>query len=64
MNKDNYKWLDSVPNLSDKRIVLYIKGITRRIEIVEDKDVLTNLNERLGVLEVEAEKRGLIVENA
>ena len=61
MEKDNYKWLDSVPNLSDERIVLYIKGITRRIEIVEDKDVLTNLNERLGVLEVEAEKRGLVV---
>lgn len=59
MEKDNYKWLDSVPKLSDERIILYIKGISLRLTFVTDKDVLTNLNERLGVLQVEAEKRGL-----
>ena len=64
MEKDNYKWLDSVPKLSDERIILYIKGISLRLTFVTDKDVLTNLNERLGVLQVEAEKRGLSVENA
>ena len=64
MEKDNYKWLDSVPKLSNERIILYIKGISLRLTFVTDKDVLTNLNERLGVLQVEAEKRGLSVENA
>ena len=38
MKKDKYKWIDSVPNLSDERIELYIT----------DTNVLTNLNERLG----------------
>lgn len=62
MEKDNYKWLDSVPNLSDERIILYIKGLSLRLSYVTDKDVLTNLNERLGVLQVEAKKRGLSYE--
>ena len=61
MEKDSYKWLDSVPKLSDERIILYIKGISLRLTFVTDKDVLTNLNERLGVLQVEAQKRGLNV---
>lgn len=61
MIKDSYKWLDSVPNLSDERIILYIKGLLLRISIVTDKEVLTNLNERLGALQVEANKRGLNV---
>lgn len=62
MEKDNYKWLDSVPNLSDERIELYIKGLLLRLTYVTDTNVLTNLNERLGVLQVEAEKRGLSYE--
>ena len=49
MKKDKYKWIDSVPNLSDERIELYIT----------DTNVLTNLNERLGALQAEAMKRGL-----
>ena len=49
MKKDNYKWIDSVLNLSDEKIELYIT----------DTNVLTNLNERLGALQVEAMKRGL-----
>ncbi len=61
MEKDNYKWLDNVPSLSDERIILYIKGISLRLSLVTDKDVLTNLNERLGCLQVEAMKRGLNV---
>ena len=59
MEKDNYKWLDSVPNLSDERIELYIKGLLLRLTYVTDTNVLTNLNERLGALQVEAMKRGL-----
>ena len=59
MEKDNYKWLDSVPNLSDERIELYIKGLLLRLTYVTDTNVLTNLNERLGVLQIEAMKRGL-----
>lgn len=49
MKKDKYKWIDSVPNLSDERIELHIT----------DTNVLTNLNERLGALRCEAMKRGL-----
>ena len=49
MKKDDYKWINSVPNLSDEKIELYIT----------DTNVLTNLNERLGVLQVEDMKRGL-----
>ena len=62
MEKDNYKWLDSVPNLSDERIKLYIKGLLLRLTYVTDPIILTNLNERLGVLQVEAERRGLSYE--
>lgn len=59
MEKDNYKWLDSVPNLSNERIELYIKGLLLRLTHVTDTNVLTNLNERLGALQCEAMKRGL-----
>ena len=59
MEKDTYKWLDAIPTMEDKRLLFLIKGISMRIEIVEDKEVLTNLNERLGCLQTEALKRGL-----
>ena len=63
MNKDNFEWVENVPNLPDKSIVTLIKGISRRVRIVEREEVSANLETRLGVLEEEAEKRGLTVGN-
>lgn len=61
MNKDNFEWVENVPNLPDKSIITLIKGISRRREIVEREEVSANLETRLGVLELEAEERGLTV---
>ena len=59
----NFEWVENVENLPDKSIVTLIKGITRRIGIVEREEVSANLETRLGVLQDEAEKRGLQFEN-
>ncbi len=53
------KWLDNVENLSDDRITKYIRGIERRLEDESNPQTRALLGERLGVLLVESDKRGL-----
>ena len=59
MEKDNYKWLEVFKTFEDSRIKSLIEGITRVLSITENPIAITNLSEKLGVLLVEAEKRGL-----
>ena len=59
MNKDYFEWVKNVPNLPDENIVTLIRGISRRVKIVERIEVSADLETRLGVLQDEAEKRGL-----
>lgn len=61
MEKDDFKWLDSIPKLSDERIILNIQGITLALERVKKDTVIAMLAEKLGCLEVEARKRNLLV---
>jgi len=61
MEKDELKWLDSIPKLSDERITLYIQGLTIALERVKKDTVVAMLNEKLGCLEAEARKRNLSV---
>jgi hypothetical protein len=60
----NFEWLDNVEKLSDERIVKYIKGLQRGLEDEDNPQTRALLRERLGVLLIEAEKRGLTLENA
>jgi hypothetical protein len=53
------KWLDNVEKLSNDRITKYIKGIQRRLEDEMDPAARMLLGERLGVLLIEAETKGL-----
>ena len=57
----NYEWVENVSNLPDNSVITLIKGISRRLEIVTREEVSANLETRLGVLELEAEKRGLTI---
>lgn len=59
MQKDNYKWVDVFPTFEDGRILSLIKGISYILLITENEVAITNLSEKLGVLRVEADKRGL-----
>ena len=54
------KWLENVEKLSNERILKYIKGIERRLETEENAQTRALLGERLGVLIVEAEIRGIL----
>lgn len=54
------KWLENVEKLSNERILKYIKGIERRLETEENAQTRALLGERLGVLIVEAETRGIL----
>lgn len=58
------KWLDNVENLSHNGVVKYIRGLERRLEDESNPETRTLLGERLGVLLIEAETRGLTLENA
>lgn len=60
MEKDEFKWLDAIPNLSDERLILYIKGLMRRLQDEEKTETRTSLGQRLGALQVEAEQRNLV----
>ena len=60
----NSVWIDNVENLSDERVIKYIKGIERRLEDEVNPQTRALLGERLGVLLIEAETRGLTLENA
>lgn len=54
-----YQWLDNVEKLSNDRITKYIRGIQRRLEDETNPQTRALLGERLGVLLIEAEIRGL-----
>lgn len=60
----NSVWIDNVENLSDERVIKYIKGLERRLEDETNPQTRALLGERLGVLLVESETRGLTLENA
>ena len=60
----NLEYIDNIPNASDNSLITVINAIQRRLDKNIDKsETIALLAERQEVVKIEAEKRGLVLEN-
>ena len=65
MEKNEFSWVENVPNLPDRTILTVIEGMRRRLSKNIDKnEVLEGMALKQEVFLMEAEKRGLQPENS
>lgn len=58
------KYIDNLDKIKDDSVLIARKAIAIRIEKnIDNADVMTNLVTRFEVLTLEAERRGLVLEN-
>lgn len=62
MERNEFGWVENVPNLPDRTILTVIEGLRRRIaKDVDKKEVQSDMAIKQEVFTMEAEKRGLNV---